>query len=675
MDKFVRICKTVNSRGDLIPLETFKDPVKLNEILKKDQKLDWYSSLFYFGPDGKEYFDKNDSTRGYNGSAYTDKLVFDFDSSDINKARQDALSLLALLQTEGVNVAESCSVFFSGNKGFHVELLTNKEFSPEEAKIICSALANNLDSFDTVIYNRTRLYRIVNTPHPKSNLYKIELDPQELEELTVEQIKAKAEHPVYKAVGPKPVTNVAFLDKFKNVKAHQPVRVNITSDESGIRGIDQIDFNKCPRTTPRCIYALTQGVMQSGAGERSQIFLRLAAFYKNQGMTKDVAYNTLKGISRENARLYPEHEPFDKDEIWNTVISSVYSDTDAWKTIPGAAGTDSNNETIKRYCTAIDKHTNKKCCLHSKVDNHQNIVQIEQVSDSFRNFAENFDRNTVKTGIGFIDEHMNIAIGTTTLLVGATGSGKTTAALNIMENANALNQHTMFFSLDMHKNLIYLKLAQKLTSYSQQQILDFYKNKDQAKIELIRKAIATKYGKTYFDFSSTLTLEQMRDKVLSLEEQHGHKIKLVVVDYAGRVSGPFSDRYANATYNALKSTEVANVTDAAWIFISQISRNVGDGLTPLRTKRAAKESGDWEESSTNVLTIWRPFMGDPSRDDVVRMFLAKNRMGKELEQVLHFDGAKGIIRDHTLDELADYALLREKEEKDYLKARLNRTNT
>jgi replicative DNA helicase len=402
-------------------------------------------------------------------------------------------------------------------------------------------------------------------------------------------------------------------------------------------------------------------------GERNAIFLRLATYYMGTGLPKEVIHHTLKGVAEMNSKLYPEHDGFPKEEIWAMVNA-----LDEKKVRAGTWGTDPDNELLKKYCDVIRKHTDKKCCMHSKVDNAQNTIQIMDVSNSFQKFAEDFDRNTVKTGIGHIDNHMNLAIGTTTLLVGATGSGKTTVGLNIMENANELDQHTMFFSLDMHKNLIFLKLAQKLTNYTQEQILGFYKNKDQAKIDLIKKMVAAKYGKTYFDFSSTMTLEQMRDKTFSMEERHGKKIKLVVVDYAGRISGPFADRYANATYNALKSTEIAAVTDAAWIFISQISRNMGDGCAPLRTKRAAKESGDWEESATNVITMWRPFMGDPDRDDVIRMYLAKNRMGKELEAPLYFDGAKGTIRDMNLQESADYMQIREKEEKEFLRSKFSK---
>jgi replicative DNA helicase len=258
---------------------------------------------------------------------------------------------------------------------------------------------------------------------------------------------------------------------------------------------------------------------------------------------------------------------------------------------------------------------------------------------------------------------MQITVGTTTLLVGATGSGKTSCALNMLETSNAIDQPSMFFSMDMHKTLVYQKLAQKVTNYSGSQIKQFYATKNREKIDEIRNAITEKFGKTYFDFSSTLTLEEMEAKIRSINDKNpGNPIRLVIVDYAGRVSGPHSDAYANARYNALRSTGVASDTNSAWIYLCQISRNVGDGNSPLRTKRAAKESGDWEESATNVITMWRPFMGMGEKDKCVRMFLAKNRMGRELEAVLHWNGAKGNITDMSQEELQTYLTEIEPEE-------------
>lgn len=674
MERYYRLNETVSGHN-IVTETTLRDLTALGKILSKSPDKDWYTSLYYFSDDLKTHYEKNGgSVAGYDGPAHSNKLFFDLDNKDLDKARKDTLELVHRLQKDGIDLAETCRIYFSGNKGFHVEVPLEKELTPEQLKTICVNIAGDLESFDPVIYNSTRLIRLVNTKHQISGLYKIELDSLDLT-LTPDQIRAKAKNRS-ELFAAKPMKDVVFLDKYSKTEVKKraaSVAVNV-SDDNGIRGLSDIDYSKCPKTKPRCIFALEQGVMRSGIGERNAIFLRLAAYYRNQGYTKDVAYNVLKGIARENARLYPEHLAFTKDEIWNTVINSAYSDAGKFKVIAGAVGTDPENETLKQYCNAVGLHTNKPCCMHGHLSDDKTTVQIEEVFGSFNTFAENFEKNVVRTGIDFMDEHMKITTGTTSLLVGAAGSGKTTLSLNMMEKANAFDQQTMFFSMDMHKNLVYLKLAQKLTNYTQKQIFEFHKNKNVQKIQEIKAIISKHYDKTFFDFSGTLTLEQMRDKIFDVEQKTGKKIKLVCVDYASRISSPHADAYASARHNALKSKEIADVTDAAWIILSQISRNVGDGCTPIRTKRAAKESGDWEESATNVITLWRPFMGHPDWDDVMRIFLAKNRMGKELETVLQWNGAKGIIADMDPWSLEQYNTERgDKAEREYLKQKFSKT--
>lgn len=660
MSKYVRLCQTLNTKGELVQFSDNKDIEKRTE---RSPSSDWYMSLFRYGEEAFKYFEEHGSIGGFSGEASLNELVFDLDSKDPEIARQDAIELLKLLKNQNVDVRKNTKIYFSGNKGFHVHVALNKFLKNSEIQNICANICENINTFDPKVYNTTRLFRIPNTLHQKSGLYKIPLTPDELYKLSITQIQELAKDKRELVQEFLPVSDESFLEKFNNEVKHKPVVVHINDNGDGIRGLDNIDFSTCPKHTPRCVFALSRGVMQSGKGHRSEIFLRLAAYYANNGLDKDNVYNLLKSVSRQNHVLYPEYEQFPKEEIWNTIIQSTFN-SDTWKTKPGTSGIDPNNEVIKHYCDAVGRYTDTPCCLHHKHNKPDTIMTISGIEDSFNSFATNFDKNIVKTGIRLIDDYMKIAVGTTTLIAGACGSGKTSLCLNIMENANAENQHTMFFSLDMHKNLVYLKLAQKVTSYSQDQILNFYKVKDSAKIEEIKKLINKKYGKTFFDFSSTLSIEDMRDKVLAAEERNKCKIRLVVVDYASRVSGQYSDVYANARYNALKSTEVASDTNAAWIWLNQVSRNSGDGSTPLRSKRVAKDSGDWEESATNVITCWRPFMGQEDSDDIMRLYLAKNRMGKEVERPLYWDGAKGKVWDMSEQEYINYKEERESLEKD-----------
>jgi KaiC/GvpD/RAD55 family RecA-like ATPase len=679
MQKFRKIQKGLSDFGKIVPIEDLEDNKKLKGYTKSAPKKDWYVSLFYFDEEAKKHFDKkNGSISGYQGKAFCDKLVFDLDSSDLSLVQKEAQELLQRLQNEGVDILNSTRIFFSGNKGFHIEVPISQSFEPKQLKTICTNIADGLTTFDPKIYNTTRIFRLRNTINPKSGLYKIELEPDDLINLTVDEIKTKAKTPCATDFKPKVVKDLSFLDKYKvEVKRTYGKPVIISEEEfEGIRGLDTIDFSKMPKYVPRCVYALEHGIMVPGIGERSEIFLRLAAYYRNQGYNKDKAHNALKAVARLNSELYPEADPMDKTEIYNTAIKSAYSEN--WKQVPGATGIDLENPIFQRYCDAVGKYTEKRCSLHSRVEKKETVMQIDDAFDSFSRFAENFEKNTVQTGIDFIDSYMKIAVGTTTLVAGAAGSGKTTLCLNIMENANKAGLHSMFFSMDMNKNLVSLKLAQKLTNYSQDQILKIFREKDVSKMQQIRKAMKDTYGLTYFDFSAALTLDAMREKIYDTEERTGNKIKLVVVDYAGRISSDKGNSYDNAKYNALKSVEVANDTEAAWLILTQISRNSGDGSSPIRTKRAAKDSSDWEESATNVITLWRPFMGGDATDnpnwtdDTMRVYLAKNRMGAELEQPLYWSGSKGIVRDMSPTELADYKANREPEEKEFLKAKYSR---
>ena len=524
-NEWVRLCETVNTKGNLVPYSHITDPKKLKEYLAKAPESDWYRSLFYFGPDGKKYFDKNGGMGGYKGSAYTKSLIFDFDSKNVDDARKDSITLLERLIELDIDVVSSCRIFFSGQKGFHVELLTGREFTPKEIKPICSNLANGLKSFDPKVYNETRLFRLVNTKHQKSGLYKIELHPDDLLNKEMDLIKEQATKPssgkdrTLKAINADQLDRLlALYEKTEVKKDTRSVVVDSTEDDNGIRGLDKIDFNNIPKGMPRCIYALSHGVMRAGAGERNDLFLRLAAYYRNQGMAQKVCLSTLVGVAEMNAELYPEEDKYTEDELKHTVVASAYSEN--FKVIPGNPGFSAEDELLKMYCDACEPYTDKACIVHGskkKKNNSNKSVQIDDVFDSFNNFAKNFDKNSVKTGIDFMDTNMNIAVGTTTLLVGASGSGKTTLGLNIMENANALDQHTMFFSLDMHKNLVYLKLAKKITNYTQDELIAMFQRGDQKKLMEIKEAISAKYGKTYFNFSSTLSMDQIFSLIWSIE--------------------------------------------------------------------------------------------------------------------------------------------------------------
>lgn len=662
MELFVRLQEGLNNGGTVIPLADYEDTTKLKALLREGPGSDWYTSLFHFPAELNELYAKTGSVAGYKGPAFSKSLVWDFDSKeDLNFAKNDVRELLKRLAKEvggGKELLNHVNVFFSGNKGFHVFLKTSRDFTPEEMKHACSSLAEGLSTFDSVIYNSTRAFRIHNTKHAKSGLYKILIDPTILsKDDAIEQIQKLAKNVGRWEDTSFPLMKLDFIEGILSTKPEKKsvVVLDDVDEVDGIRGMNLIDFRKS-KNIPKCIYALSQGIMKPGVGHRHHIFLHLGNFYRNQGHNKEVVHNILKGIARLNKQLYPEADEVSKEEIWNNVVKMVFSDDNALN--PGGWGVKPDDNIFMSYCKSLPWDC--KCPIHQAPNPKKAVVKIEEVAADFGSFATNFHDNIVTSGIEFIDKNMKIATGTTTLLVGAAGSGKTTLCLNMLEHTNREKYSSMFFSMDMHKNLLYLKLAQRHTRWKQAEIFQAFKNNDKKMIAHINEAIKDNYGNTFFDFSGSLSLEDIVQRIDNTEQETQKKVKLVIIDYASRLRGPHSDSNANEKYNALASKDAAQDTDAAWIVLNQVSRATGDGSSPIRTKRAAKGSGDWEESASNVITVWRPFMGlhevfDPENqvtyyDQFMRVFLAKNRMGAEVEDVLLWNGEGGLVRDMTFEE-------------------------
>lgn len=651
MEKYTHFRTKLDNKGEIIPIKDIDKYVKSKEV-------DYYSNLYWFNADVITYFNNNGkSISGYNGGAYSEKLIFDFDSrEDVNKAKIDTINLLGRLQEIGVDINKSVNIFFSGSKGTHVEVLTNNKFTPEQLKNICSRLAGDLPSFDTSIYSLVRAYRISNTKHNKSGLYKIPVELKTLTSSTIDEIKELAKEPRYPVPTLIP-TEVDFNKYAIEVKKVEVIPVESEEDENGIRGLDLIDFTKCPKSMPRCYYILSKGV--AVPGERSRVFHILAKYYRNQGYDQRVTHGTLKGIAELNHQLYPEFDKITKEEIFTQHIASAYSLASLKHQKPNGTGTSSDNELLLKYCKAIKSDC--KCSLHNG-KTFSSVVKIGDVSSMYEVFASELDKNIIKTGIQALDNKAQLTIGTTNMIVGAIGSGKTTCVFNILENSNRLDQPSIFFSMDTNRFLVFQNLAKKVTNYTIKQVQEFYKTKNTKKIQEIKEAINQKFGKTYFDFTSSDSLDNMADKIKTIEDKEGKKIKLAIVDYCGKVSSNYSDEFSNARFNATKSSGIADDTGACWVYLSQISRQSGDATTPLKSSRLAKDTSAWEEVSSNIINIWRPFANIPDQDNVMKLYLAKSRGSSTGEFILHWDGAKGNIEELDQSEVDWYKENREMDE-------------
>jgi hypothetical protein len=166
--------------------------------------------------------------------------VFKYDKEDIRQAKQsgplyfdldhqefalaDLRALVEFLTEQGCP-KESIRVFYSGFKGFHLEVLfeaLSVEADQQLNKVyevIVKTIKQEIhaSSIDTGIYDKVRLWRLPNSINPKSGLYKIPLTLDELS-LSLNEIKERAKNPRSDLIFKNPLQWVEFTTIFQKSK-------------------------------------------------------------------------------------------------------------------------------------------------------------------------------------------------------------------------------------------------------------------------------------------------------------------------------------------------------------------------------------------------------------------------------------------------------------------------
>ena len=248
------------------------------------------------------------NTQDIDNSLMYGDLYFDFDDiNNFENVRKDVIVVLNMIEVIFQIKKELVKIYFSGNKGIHLivpaELLGVTPSA--ELNYIYKYIVTLAKSFtpnktlDTQIYDNKRLFRIPNTKHEKSHLYKIPITLNELQSLSINQIRDMAKqqrymsYPIYTIL---PNANRAYK---KMVNEYETNKNKSTKDNN-------IRFKKRFNFIPPCI----QHMLDNGAqeGERNISIACLAGFYKAYGKTLDETINIISDWNSCNLKPTGENE-------------------------------------------------------------------------------------------------------------------------------------------------------------------------------------------------------------------------------------------------------------------------------------------------------------------------------------------------------------------------------
>lgn len=291
-----------------------KGHINASELEQKIQTFkgsEGYYCLFDLEP--RENFQ---GYRGFHAPALG-YYVLDFDCSDnIDTARKDCTRAIEALSLE----PHSYKVYFSGSKGFHLYIrqeffpitpsqTTAKEFERIAVQI---AKAHDLPTLDDSIYQANRKFRLPNSRHPKTGLYKVELTLDQLNALSIEDIQTYAKAP-----------SVVSLSEYvtpstKWIRGSVLPKGSVALSPSDY-GLDQpresnefASFKEKP-----CIASMEQGSHKEGM--RHEVALALISEYFHRGESEEFTSTFLRNYCQ--AQGIPDR--FDRDYL--RAIKDIYS--------------------------------------------------------------------------------------------------------------------------------------------------------------------------------------------------------------------------------------------------------------------------------------------------------------------------------------------------------------
>jgi KaiC/GvpD/RAD55 family RecA-like ATPase len=489
--------------------------------------------------------------------------------------------------------------------------------------------------------------------NPKSQMYKIPMTAQELMIANLDDIFEQAKTPnmderlevlfTFETIE-MPEQFIKIFNDYSN----DPVEIaahlgEADYDNDLTTSLTKPDMSRKPKHLTEAKYALQEGFFEEG--ERNEACMILAATYRYLGYNKELAYNMIKATLRLRAERLNLPD-YDRSSLWKEVINPVFSPT--WK-----GGTFSEDSGVLKK--VIDRYGLNKINTFS----HE-LISLDNVSDFFKDFAINIDKNTLKIGIEDVDKQVRITTGMLVTLLAAPSAGKSSIAMSILNTVSKNDCKCLFFSLDMSMQQTYQRLIQKHTGHQSDDIFEAYKQGNDEITSEYTSVLKDEYRNVKFSFRSGLTVDTIREMIITEQTITGIIPKLVVIDYLECIHGQFSDPTANKALIATQLKDIANQFNTCVLLLVQPRLAAGGPAGELNSYTDIKGSSVLGEASAVVLTLSRPGFNPKDRtlDRFATITVVKNRMGTLSSTDLSWEGITGNVGTLNEDGHRDLADLR-----------------
>ena len=519
--------------------------------------IEAYVSSFRYPEDVKTYVKSNGKIRGYIGPVKTDFLYWDFDSKDLLLAYSDTKELIERLQDAKIPDS-SIRVDFSGKKGFHV-IVPNADIAMLGArpninsivKDVCLFFAEELSTADDLIYNRTGIFRVLNSRHPDTKRFCIPLTVEEFVGNTFEAIDEMAKH-----------QKKTPEDFDKNPHSYKSVDLAIK------RAFKTGEATNNTRTKNSGIgySALVNGIINGFPdGQWNSGFTATAGVLHKHGLDDGLVTAVLTSMNNNGEEPMPE-------STLQTIVASVskYKVDEQWES-------PENND----------------------------IVTFRQAGEDWVQSRLNYKE--IHTGYKMLDEKLfNFDFGKVMVIAAYSRVGKTNFGLQLANNICSFDEEDgLFQSLEMNARSIFYR-GSVIHASEEGDIKSSKAHTDKLLAdESYREKIYAQFKSLKIVDKSSVTTEQI-DNFQSLAEnlsaEQGRKSRLLLIDYVELIKNTEDAKRLAQAAREIKG--IAKRHDIKVILLAQLNRTGGDEYAEPTTN-SIKGSSEIFNQADVVLTLWR----------------------------------------------------------------------
>jgi len=318
--------------------------------------------------------------------------------------------------------------------------------------------------------------------------------------------------------------------------------------------------------------------------------------------------------------------------------------------------------TMKETWKSLGDFTGDYYRLYIKGDLTDVPMKIPRKQQDLKNHQRNPQWYSIKVEELEVDNYYGFELDGNKLFVlgDLSVTHNTSFGITLLNNCSKAGSNCFFASMDMYSLNVYQKLIQRHTGYTEEEMFEFFKKKDQHKIEEFRKVLKDNYGNVSFSFKSGMSISELKKSISMEEDKLGDKLDLVLVDYLELIQTDKTDPTASSAEAINGLREIANEGRVVVVLL-QPNKISSKPDQPLLSYNSAKGSSMIAQAVTAMLTAHRPGYSseNPENDLYFSVNCVKNRNGALFQRDFGWIGKTQTIYELDNSEREHLKLLRD----------------